>query len=115
MLILMSELPKSHRKIDVRRPADTEALRHAELNYAAIGVVEMTFGALLAATGYVTTAERAPNWQTLKDQLPPGTPRPSSIRKVGAVPLWAKTTFRLSKSPTKMRSPTLSGWASAAI
>src|SRR6185369_6809574 len=28
------------------------------------------------ATGYVTTAERKPNWETLKVQLTPGTQRP---------------------------------------
>lgn len=27
-------------------------------------------------TGYVTTAERTPDWETIKVQLPPGTPRP---------------------------------------
>jgi len=28
------------------------------------------------ATGYITTAERKPNWEELKSQLPPGTPKP---------------------------------------
>src|SRR6185369_8110747 len=28
------------------------------------------------ATGYVTTAERKPDWETIKPQLPAGTPRP---------------------------------------
>jgi sulfatase modifying factor 1 len=34
------------------------------------------FRRFVAATGYVTTAEKKPNWETLKVQLPPGTPRP---------------------------------------
>jgi formylglycine-generating enzyme required for sulfatase activity len=34
------------------------------------------FTAFVAATGYVTTAERPPNWETLQAQLPPGTLRP---------------------------------------
>jgi formylglycine-generating enzyme required for sulfatase activity len=29
------------------------------------------------ATGYVTVAERKPDWEELKKQLPPGTPKPS--------------------------------------
>jgi formylglycine-generating enzyme required for sulfatase activity len=34
------------------------------------------FRAFVQATGYVTTAERKPDWETLKVQLPAGTPRP---------------------------------------
>lgn len=34
------------------------------------------FRRFVEATGYVTTAERKPNWETLKVQLAPGTPRP---------------------------------------
>jgi formylglycine-generating enzyme required for sulfatase activity len=29
------------------------------------------------ATGYVTTAEKAPDWEQIKVQVPPGTPRPA--------------------------------------
>ncbi len=36
----------------------------------------------VAATGYVTTAEKAPEWETLKVQLPPGTPRPPASAMV---------------------------------
>ena len=39
-------------------------------------VTNAQFAAFVAATGYVTTAERPPSWETLKVQLPPGTPRP---------------------------------------
>jgi sulfatase modifying factor 1 len=34
------------------------------------------FRRFVAATGYVTTAEKKPSWETLKVQLAPGTPRP---------------------------------------
>ncbi len=34
------------------------------------------FAAFVRQTGYVTTAERTPDWETIRVQLPPGTPRP---------------------------------------
>lgn len=34
------------------------------------------FAAFVAATGYITTAERPVDWEELRRQLPPGTPRP---------------------------------------
>jgi len=34
------------------------------------------FRRFVEATGYLTTAEKKPNWETLKVQVPPGTPRP---------------------------------------
>ncbi|HWK04277.1 MAG TPA: formylglycine-generating enzyme family protein [Puia sp.] len=34
------------------------------------------FAAFVKATGYVTTAERKPDWEELKKQLPPGTAKP---------------------------------------
>lgn len=34
------------------------------------------FAAFVQETGYVTTAEKAPTWEELKKQLPPGTPQP---------------------------------------
>ena len=39
-------------------------------------VTNAEFRAFVAATGYVTTAERPPSWETLKVQLAPGTPKP---------------------------------------
>jgi formylglycine-generating enzyme required for sulfatase activity len=39
-------------------------------------VTNAQFAEFVKATGYVTTAERKPDWETLKVQVPPGTPRP---------------------------------------
>ncbi|MGD9592393.1 MAG: SUMF1/EgtB/PvdO family nonheme iron enzyme, partial [Candidatus Berkiella sp.] len=39
-------------------------------------VTNAQFKQFVDATGYVTTAERAPDWEELKKQLPPNTPKP---------------------------------------
>jgi formylglycine-generating enzyme required for sulfatase activity len=39
-------------------------------------VTNAQFRRFIAATGYVTTAERPVNWEEMKKQLPPGTPKP---------------------------------------
>lgn len=39
-------------------------------------VTNAEFREFVEATGYVTTAEQKPDWEELKKQLPPGTPRP---------------------------------------
>ena len=39
-------------------------------------VTNVQFAEFVKATGYVTTAERKPDWETLKVQVPPGTPKP---------------------------------------
>src|SRR6185369_9380283 len=39
-------------------------------------VTNAQFAAFVKATGYVTTAERKPDWETMKVQLFPGTPKP---------------------------------------
>nr|WP_246257781.1 formylglycine-generating enzyme family protein [Pararobbsia alpina] len=39
-------------------------------------VTNAEFARFVAATGYVTTAERKPTWDELKIQAPPGTPKP---------------------------------------
>jgi sulfatase modifying factor 1 len=39
-------------------------------------VTNAQFNKFVKATGYVTTAERVPNWDSMKVQLPVGTPRP---------------------------------------
>lgn len=39
-------------------------------------VTNAEFQKFVEATGYVTTAEKKPDWEELKAQLPPGTPKP---------------------------------------
>jgi sulfatase modifying factor 1 len=39
-------------------------------------VTNAEFAKFVEATGYVTTAERKPDWEELKKQLPPDTPKP---------------------------------------
>jgi formylglycine-generating enzyme required for sulfatase activity len=38
-------------------------------------VTNAEFAQFVKAIGYVTTAERKPDWETLKVQVPPGTPQ----------------------------------------
>jgi sulfatase modifying factor 1 len=45
-------------------------------------VTNAQFAAFVGATGYVTTAERKPDWESLRAQLPAGTPRPDDSRLV---------------------------------
>ena len=40
-------------------------------------VTNAQFAAFIEATGYVTTAEKSPNWEELKKSLPDGTPKPN--------------------------------------
>jgi sulfatase modifying factor 1 len=47
-------------------------------------VTNAMFGQFVKATGYVTTAERTPDWEELKKQLPPGTPKPADSLLVAA-------------------------------
>lgn len=47
-------------------------------------VTNAMFSQFVKATGYVTTAERKPDWEELKKQLPPGTPKPADSLLVAA-------------------------------
>jgi formylglycine-generating enzyme required for sulfatase activity len=47
-------------------------------------VTNAMFAEFVKATGYITTAERTPDWEELKKQLPPGTPRPADSLLVAA-------------------------------
>lgn len=40
-------------------------------------VTNAEFARFIKATGYITIAERKPDWEELKKQLPPGTPKPA--------------------------------------
>jgi hypothetical protein len=41
------------------------------------------------STGYVTVAERKPDWEELKKQLPPGTPKLDESALVAGAPVFA--------------------------
>ncbi|WP_242696471.1 formylglycine-generating enzyme family protein [Longitalea luteola] len=47
-------------------------------------VTNAMFAEFVKQTGYITTAERAPDWNELKKQLPPGTPKPADSLLVAA-------------------------------
>jgi formylglycine-generating enzyme required for sulfatase activity len=47
-------------------------------------VTNAQFQKFVEATGYITTAEKAPDWEELKKQLPPGTPKPPANDLVAA-------------------------------
>jgi formylglycine-generating enzyme len=47
-------------------------------------VTNAQFATFIKATGYVTTAERKPDWEELKKQVPPGTPKPDDSVLVAA-------------------------------
>ena len=45
-------------------------------------VTNAQFRTFVEATGYVTTAEKKPDWEEMKKQLPPGTPKPPESKLV---------------------------------
>ncbi len=58
-----------------------------------IDVTEVTnaqFKKFVDATGYITTAEKKPDWELIKKQLPPGTPKPSDDVLVAASLVFVK-------------------------
>jgi formylglycine-generating enzyme required for sulfatase activity len=49
-------------------------------------VTNAEFAAFVKSTGHVTTAERKPDWETIRVQVPPGTPKPpDSVLVPGAM------------------------------
>jgi len=60
-------------------------------------VTNEQFARFVKATGYVTTAERKPDWNELKKQLPPGTPKPADSEMVPA-----SLVFVPSKTPVEL-------------
>ncbi|WP_256353880.1 formylglycine-generating enzyme family protein [Variovorax sp. dw_308] len=54
-------------------------------------VTNAQFREFIKATGYVTTAERKPDWETLRVQSPPGTPRPPDSVLVPAAMVFVGT------------------------
>lgn len=58
---------------------DEAPVHTVEINGFWIDQTEVTntqFATFVEATGYVTTAEKAVDWEEMKKQLPPGTPKP---------------------------------------
>jgi sulfatase modifying factor 1 len=55
-------------------------------------VTNAEFARFVAATGYVTTAEKKPDWESLKVQLPPGTPQPPDSAMVAGAMVFVGTT-----------------------
>lgn len=47
-------------------------------------VTNAQFRKFVEATGYVTTAEKKPDWEEIKKQVPPGTPKPPEEKLVAA-------------------------------
>ncbi len=54
-------------------------------------VTNADFKRFIDATHYVTTAERKPEWETLKVQVPPGTPRPPESAMVAGAMVFVGT------------------------
>ena len=65
---------------DNEQASEDEYPKHqVELNGFWMDATEVTnaqFAAFVKATGYITTAEQKPDWEELKKQLPPNTPKP---------------------------------------
>lgn len=71
---------------DKGRP-DEYPVHKVELKGFWIDQTEVTnaqFKKFVEATGYVTTAEKTPDWEEMKKQLPPGTPKPAANLLVAA-------------------------------
>lgn len=58
-------------------------------------VTNAQFAAFVRATGHVTTAERKPDWETIRVQLPPDTPRPPDEVLVPGGMVFAGTRMRV--------------------
>ena len=73
---------------DNKQAADDEYPKHrVSVKGFWMDVAEVTnahFEKFVKATGYVTIAERKPDWNDLKKQLPPGTPKPADDVLVAA-------------------------------
>lgn len=73
---------------DNEQAAEDEYPKHkVKLDGFWIDVAEVTnaqFAEFVNATGYITTAEKKPDWEEIKRQLPPGTPKPDESLLIAA-------------------------------
>lgn len=74
------------------RPAHQVHLRPFSISKTE--VTNAQFARFVEATRYVTTAERAPDWEALKRQLPEGTPRPEASLLVPGSMVFAGRAWR---------------------
>ena len=58
-------------------------------------VTNAQFADFVEATGYVTTAEKAVDWEEIKKELPPGTPKVNAI--FGSIPILSKEISNIKK------------------
>lgn len=73
-------------------------------------VTNAQFRAFIQATGYVTTAELKPDWEEIKKQVPPGTPKPADSLLVAA-----SLVFSPPKHPVSLGNPAVWwSWAAGA-
>ncbi|WP_207532741.1 formylglycine-generating enzyme family protein [Desertivirga arenae] len=86
---------------DNNQAAEDEYPKHkVKLNAFWIDATEVTnaqFSAFVKATGYVTTAEKKPDWEELKKQLPAGTPKPDE-----SVLVASSLIFKAPKEPVSL-------------
>jgi formylglycine-generating enzyme required for sulfatase activity len=59
-------------------------------------VTNAQFGEFVKSTGYVTTAERKPEWETLRVQVPAGTPQPPDSELVAGAMVFVGTDIPVS-------------------
>ena len=72
---------------------DEYPMHKVEIRDYWIDVTEVTnkqFAAFVKATGYITTAEKNINWEEMKRQLPPGTPKPPDEQLLAAALVFKK-------------------------
>jgi formylglycine-generating enzyme required for sulfatase activity len=73
-------------------------------------VTNQQFQDFVEATGYMTTAERKPDWEEMKNQVPPGTPKPPDEVLVAA-----SLVFTPTDGPVSLNNPSIWwSWVSGA-
>ena len=80
--------------------ADEYPKHEVKVNGFWMDVTEVTnaqFRKFTAATGYITTAEQKPDWEELKKQAPPGTPKPHD-----SVLVAASLVFKPTENPVRL-------------